>query len=171
MGGEILHGSDMQRRYREKSLWQPLHRTVCTRYPKVCGSKLAFYRARQNGHWWHRSGDPDEPSATADAPPSRQENWAHYAVLAEQFVATLPVSHSCVLLTIVPSPATKTAEARAIAEALGLKLVSPQLQGLHTFDSTHLDEASAERWSRAFFEIAGNQIRQCLSAASTAVAG
>ena len=42
-------------------------------------------------------------------------------------------------------------------------LVVPQnLDGLQTFDGTHLDHASAERWSEAFFKTAGPQIQKCL---------
>jgi hypothetical protein len=53
--------------------------------------------------------------------------------------------------------------AGAVANALGLTLVSPDLDGLLTFDGIHLDPPSAERWSKAFFDAAGPQIRKCLS--------
>jgi hypothetical protein len=161
-GGALLHGTDMKRRYREKALWQRAHQSVCTRYPKLCGGEQAFYRVRQNGHWLESSGHPDRPLAIADAPPSEQEHWAHYTALAEQFVSTLPVSRACVLFTNAPSPATKSAEASAMAIALGITLVNPQLEGLKTFDDTHLGAPSAERWSKAFFDIAGTQISHCL---------
>lgn len=170
-GGALLHGSDMKRRYREKALWQQLHRAICTRHPAICGSNLAFYRFRKNGHWQARSGSPDRPLPVADAAPSEQELWDHYAALAEQFVAKLPVNRACVLLTDVPSPTTKSAEASALARALGLPLVNPQLEGLETFDETHLSAPSAERWSKAFFDIAGPQIRRCLAGTAPALVG
>jgi hypothetical protein len=44
-----------------------------------------------------------------------------------------------------------------------MKLVTPgNLKGLQTWDGYHLDQPSAERWSRAFFETAGPEIRSCL---------
>ena len=51
----------------------------------------------------------------------------------------------------------------AIAEALGVPLMTPELsQDLLTFDGSHLDKASAERWSQAFFQMASSKIRSCL---------
>jgi hypothetical protein len=41
-------------------------------------------------------------------------------------------------------------------------LVAPRLDGLYTTDGYHLDRASADRWSRAFLEAAGPEIRSCL---------
>ena len=57
------------------------------------------------------------------------------------------------------------AEAKAIATALGLDLVAPNLEDLQTFDTSHLDRESAERWANAFFLAAGPRIRQCLDEA------
>jgi hypothetical protein len=70
-------------------------------------------------------------------------------------------------LTVVPYDSTKRAEAIAIAKALGLDLIAPEVQGLKTFDGSHLDRQSAERWSKAFFEAAGPRIRQCLGETAT----
>lgn len=169
-GGALLHGTDMRRRYNEKRLWQRVQRPLCSHFAWLCGNELAFYRARADGHWQVRGGGPDQPLATADAVPSEQEHWDHYAALAKQFIAQLPVERGCVILTVVPSPATKSAEASALASALGIELVAPQLQGLHTFDETHLNATSAQRWSSAFYQLAGPRIHQCLSAAGTASA-
>jgi len=170
-GAQVLHGNDMRRRYREKELWQGLHRAICVRHAGICGQTLAFYRFRTDGHWQARSGKPDHPLPIADAPPTDEQLWSHYADLAEQFVAQLPVDRACVVLTDAPSPATKTAEARSIAAALGLTLTAPELPGLQTFDETHLSSSSAERWSQAFFDVAGPQIRRCLAGARLAATG
>jgi hypothetical protein len=68
------------------------------------------------------------------------------------------------IATIVPYPGTDIEKARAVAKGLGLSFVAPELNGLQTFDESHLDSASAERWSRAFYAQAGPQIRKCLEA-------
>ena len=75
----------------------------------------------------------------------------------------------CVILTLVPGgpgsedPGTRIGDANAIATSLGMKLVTPgNLEGLQTWDGYHLDRPSAERWSRAFFQAAGPEIRSCL---------
>jgi len=41
--------------------------------------------------------------------------------------------------------------------------VAPRPPGLITFDHLHLNPESAQRWSTAFLEEAGPQIRQCLA--------
>jgi hypothetical protein len=57
---------------------------------------------------------------------------------------------------------TKSGTAKAIANALGLSLIAPELPGLNTFDGSHLDRPSAERWSQAFLKEASPRIRDCL---------
>jgi hypothetical protein len=106
----------------------------------------------------------------ADGPIVEPERWGFYAARAEQFVSSLPVPRTCVVLTVVPYPATKSAEAKAIADALGLELTIPKLDDLRTFDGSHLDRPSAERWSKAFFDLAGPRIQQCLTTAAPGLA-
>ena len=69
----------------------------------------------------------------------------------------------CVILTDVPFVETNIGNAQAIAKGVGAKLVTPGvLDGLQTYDGYHLDQPSAERWSKAFFLAAGAEIRSCL---------
>jgi hypothetical protein len=173
-GGELLHGgSDVRSRYGEKKLWQHLHRSLCTRLRAICGKEFAYYRTRETGHWITSGVNRNEPALVADGPISDQDHWDHYAALATRFISALPVDRSCVLLTVVPSRTTKRAEARAIAAAVGMDLVEPPLEDLRTFDGSHLDMPSAERWSQAFYDIAGPRIKRCLDqgGSHTAVAG
>ena len=44
-----------------------------------------------------------------------------------------------------------------------MELVAPRLEGLSTFDQSHLDAPSAARWSAAFFEAAGPRSRPALA--------
>jgi hypothetical protein len=160
----ILHGNnDVSRRFSQKQMWQHLHRSVCTRVPAFCGQVFAYYRIRETGHWVTKGTPNKLPAPAGDGRVTDQDKWDHYAALAEQFIETLPVDRSCVVLTVVPYPTTRRPEARAIADAVGLDLIDPNLEGLRTFDSSHLDEPSAERWSKAFYERAGPQIQRCLN--------
>ncbi len=86
-----------------------------------------------------------------------------YVAAGREFLTDLPVGRECVIMTIVPTLATGIETARAVATALGVNLVAPELDGLITFDGLHLDESSSERWSAAFIDAAGPQIRTCLS--------
>jgi hypothetical protein len=170
IGSGILHDPDAEENSKQKKVWQNLQRAVCTRVRAVCGHQFVYFRSIEHGHWVQRGTNPRPAAPTGDGPIEDQEHWSQYAALAQQFISSLPVDRACVLLTIVPSPKTRTAEAKAIAGATGIELVNPQLQGLQTFDSSHLDGSSAERWSAAFYAIAGPRILHCLGRAGTVTA-
>jgi hypothetical protein len=92
-----------------------------------------------------------------------QNVLASYTTLGKEFLPSLSADRACTILTIVPTVKTGVGTAKAIAAALGLNLVAPRLAGLITFDQSHLDPDSAQRWSAAFLEEAGPQIRKCLN--------
>jgi len=162
---QILQGRDILERYKEKRTWQSLHKGLCAALPIACGNAVAMYRARETGVWQRMGSGRFETKQVSDGQPSNVERWEHYARLGEKFLAQLPVDRDCVILTIVPTVETKRAEAMAIAAKLGYDLLAPQIDGLRTFDGSHLDEASAERWSEAFLREAGPRIRRCVDAA------
>jgi hypothetical protein len=159
---ELLRDRESQTHYAEKRFWQRLQEPLCAAVPFICGNQLAFFRHREDGVWHLKGTAPFKSAATADGPASDVERWSEFADVGNAFVAQLPVDRQCVILTIVPYNGTKRAEAEAIAQRLGLALLAPEVQGLTTFDGSHLDPPSAERWSDAFFELAGPQIRRCL---------
>ena len=84
------------------------------------------------------------------------------SALEKELLNQIPASRACILLTIVPTVRTGVGAARAVAAAVGKDLIAPTLPGLVTFDGVHLDERSAQRWSTAFFDEAGPQIRKCV---------
>ena len=43
-------------------------------------------------------------------------------------------------------------QAEALAGALGFPLISPRIEGLRTFDASHLDPESADRFAGAFLD-------------------
>ncbi|HEU5296761.1 MAG TPA: hypothetical protein VFU71_18410 [Burkholderiaceae bacterium] len=159
---QLLHSHDARQRYEEKRNWQAIHARVCGALPALCGNAIGVYRTRTDGSWRRLGSAPFAGQSTSDGKPSNVERWDRYAALAEAFVERLPVDRGCVILTLVPTVQTKRDEALAIAAKLGLPLVSPQLDGLRTFDGSHLDEASATRWSNAFLQAAGPQLRHCV---------
>jgi hypothetical protein len=160
----IVNDRDARSRYEEKRFWQRLHKPVCTALPALCGNKLAVYRTVANGMWFTSGALPNNPSGVSDGSPSDVERWPHYVDLANDFIDRLNVDRRCVVLTIVPYVDTKRAEAKAIAEALGVRFVAPRVPDLTTFDGSHLDVKSAARWSAAFMEEAGPLIEQCARA-------
>ena len=159
---DIQREAKAQSGYPEKRFWQSLHKPICNTLPAICGARASFFRLRKSGAWQFSGSDGLKPQSVADGPPSNPERWSQYAALGEKFLSQLPVDRKCILLTIAPSSETRRAEATTIAITLGFDLVATDLDGLQTFDGSHLDRASAERWSTAFFQVAGPRIQRCL---------
>ncbi len=164
----VLHDPEAPARYNRKRLWQRVHKSLCTSLAAVCGNAASFSRSRQTGSWVV-NGDPGFPNApvayddTVDAGVVEK-----YVPLGHAFLARLGVPRACVILTTVPTRESHIGTARAVASGLGLPLVAPQLEGLNTFDQSHLDRPSAERWSSAFLDAAGARIRDCVAARTAA---
>lgn len=159
---EILHNKNVRSRYRKKQFWQLPHRLLCGTLPFLCGRNISFVRFRRDGTWKLRGTGPFKATGVADGQAMDRQKWPKYEQIAREFVARLPVDRNCIVLTLVPSKETKNGEARAIADSLGLPLIAPRPAGLRTFDSSHLNPPSAQLWSSAFFEAAGEQIKECL---------
>jgi hypothetical protein len=159
--GDILRDPETADRYRDKHRWQPPHHRVCSTVPWVCGDALAVFRARQTGAWTRLGKGSFVASGTSEGVPQDQARWPEFIRQAREFVAKLPVQRECVVLTMVPTFQSRTAEARAIAAALELPLVLPTVDGLRTFDGSHLDAPSADRWAKAFIDMAGGTLTRC----------
>jgi hypothetical protein len=151
-------------RYQDKRRWQPVHRAVCGKVPRICG----------RGEVWYRSGDtgamtmedaadlrlPVTESPTIDAAQVAREVMA-----GESFLADLGVPRSCVLFTLVPRQDAATGTAREIAAALKVEFIAPKMEGLSTRDGSHLDPAGVDRWSAEFLRQAGPALEACLGGA------
>jgi hypothetical protein len=158
----ILHDLEARHRYEVKRLWQRVHEPICQAFAALCGSKFVIFRSRETGAYY-REGAAEQKIAPVSYDQATNEN----VVNRNTAVAIDFLSHftqgKCVILTMVPFVGTKIGNANAIAKGLGVKLVAPEiLDGLQTYDGYHLDEPSAQRWSQAFFEAAGSEIRSCL---------
>jgi hypothetical protein len=165
----VMRDPQAESRYEQKRLWQYFHRLVCENAPGFCGTSYIVFRSRNTGGFeihgdhdsgghWYRSA-PVGYVGTIDT-----DRKARHIASGSEFISRLPVDRSCVIATILPQTETHIEQARAVASGLGLTFVAPELTGLQTFDESHLDSASAERWSRAFYAQAGPQIRKCLEA-------
>jgi hypothetical protein len=160
-GKTVMREESAKTRYEEKRRWQGIHKRVCTDFKALCGDDVAIFRSRSTGAWRvtqaHFTTHPVSYDDHID-----QAKVEAYAALGKQFLPSLSVEPGCTVLTIVPSVKTNIGTAQAIADRLGFNLVAPRLDGLVTFDQVHLNRESAQRWSAAFFQEAGPQIRKCL---------
>jgi hypothetical protein len=168
---EVMHDPTSRYRYEKKQLWQFAHRQICEKSPAICRRKFAFYRSRETGAYQAFEGNvgPSGGDLVDYKHEIDQEKVKYFSASGQSFLSQLPVERDCVILTMVPTvqahafvylPSFETAE--AVAKELGVNFVSAELDSLKTFDGSHLTKSSAERWSKAFFQAAGPQIRRCL---------
>ena len=155
--------ADARSRYKWKRFAQSLHKPICGALPFLCGRKFVVFRSRETGAYYKIPGD--EPVIARNAvsydPTVDQAAVKDSTARAIDFLKQFAKGR-CVILTDVPFPQTNIGDAEAIAAGVGLPLVAPRLDGLSTSDGYHLDRVSADRWSRAFLEAAGPEIRACL---------
>ncbi len=158
----VMDDGSARAAYDAKRAWQQVHEPLCSRVPAVCGQAFAVYRTVANGIWVTAGRKPDQRVPVADGPATDAERWPHFIDLAHRFVDGLGVDRECLVLTIVPNSQTRRAEAEAIAQALGARFIAPRVEGLTTFDGSHLDSRSAALWSAAFLEAAGPVLERCV---------
>jgi hypothetical protein len=161
-GKTVMIDQSARTRYQEKRQWQKIHKAICTTFKAVCGNQIAIFRFRSTGAWLMTGGRFTSEPVSYDEDVD-QTKLASYSASGKEFLPGLDTDRACTILTIVPTVKTDMGTARAVAAALGLKLVAPEVPGLVTFDGYHLDRESAQRWSAAFLEQAGPQIQKCLS--------
>ena len=116
-----------------------------------CGGALALLRDDTTGSWtlagpWPDTAEPFDPRNGKSADP------LPYIEEARRFLQPLDLPPRCVILTTVPTPQRPldAATVRRIAEAIGASWSEPVLDGMTSFDRSHLTRDSAERWSAAF---------------------
>ena len=163
MAQAVLHDPAERMVYERKRLWQRVHESICKAVPIFCGHQYAFFRSRATGAYDLEIGHYRPTNAPVSYDPVVTEDVVkRNTAVATEFLSHLRVQKECVILTTIPMVETKIGNAKAIASALGEDLVMPEIQGLLTFDGTHMEKKSAERWSSAFFQAAGPKIRSCL---------
>jgi hypothetical protein len=157
----ILHDPEARHRYEEKRLWQRIHGPICNTLAVICGNDYVIFRSRETGAFTKRTDRQKDTPVSYDETVDR-DVVNRYTAAATAFLSRLPPD-ACVILTNVPTAGTKIGNADAVAEGLGMELVTPApLEGLKTYDGSHLDRPSAERWSQAFFQAAKARIQSCL---------
>jgi len=161
--GAVMRDPAAKGRYEVKRLWQLVHRPICQSLPMICGDQYVIFRSRETGAFSVAGLGQFKGAAVSYNQSVDQAAVQNEAAIGKEFLSELPVKRECIILTTVPYPQTKVAAVNALAKALGMKLVWPEVDQLQTFDGSHLDRPSAERWSRAFLQAAAPQIRKCLA--------
>lgn len=160
-GQDVLGSGDAERRYLGKQRWQPFHKAICTRVPRLCTGNIAYYRQRDTGQW-RIAGDEGLPDSGIETElPLDPAKVERAKKLGPAFIAGLNAPRACIFLTYVPHKDNEAATARAIARALGFELIAPTIDGLRTFDGSHLTPVSAGRYAKALLDEAGDRIDAC----------
>src|SRR5882762_9961302 len=161
--GAVMRDPAAKGRYEVKRLWQFVHRPICQSLPIICGDQYVIFRSRETGAFSVSGLSQFKGGAVSYDQSVDQTAVENEAAIGREFLSGLPVKRECIILTTVPYPRTKVGTINALANALGKTLVMPDLDGLQTYDGSHLDRPSAERWSKAFVQAVAPQIRRCLA--------
>jgi len=169
----ILHDESARDHFEAKRRWQAVHRFICNHFSIICGGNYDIFRSRRTGAYSARGVDPLGYKYYKPAPASYDQAVSQtvvkdYTETGRSFLPHLPVRPECIIFTIVPTVGTHVRTANDIAVDLGINFVTPELEGLETFDGSHLDRSSAERWSEAFLAAAGPLILRCIKDQPTA---
>lgn len=167
---EVMRDSAALGKYRGKRFAQLAHRALCMRVAALCRHEFAYYRQRTDGAWVVTGSGDFKPRPVVYSDSIDHRVLDGEIALGREFLSQLPVSRDCILLTLPAKgtlgPGTSVGTARAIAAALGFPLIAPEPGGLTTFDGSHVDRASAEKWSSAFIGAAAPSIEKCLGRAT-----
>ena len=139
--------------------------TFCDLWPRSCSRTWALvYRSSRDGTWQTFAFD-DSKHAPITGPASITYTAAMAIAdlpFAERFIATTGVSRGCVVLSAAPSPLVNSdAYLTEIGRLLGVRVALPKLDGLTSFDGSHLSADSAERWSAALLREIGDTLESC----------
>jgi hypothetical protein len=163
----LMNEPESRNRYKQKFYWQKLHERICGTVSRLCGNGFSFIRKRTTGAWLFQGANFLAQANFSDQPVVY--DWSvdsivlgNYEIRAKEFLAAVAIEPICVVLTNMPNSDTSAGTAKALAERLGLPLVAPEMEGLTTFDGSHLDPDSAARWSYVFIKALGPHVEQCL---------
>jgi hypothetical protein len=156
-----------------KQRFQRWHAAICQRLPVLCDGSFALFRSRLDG----RLILPPFPLPRYPLPVAQtiSAGLAADLVAAEaigrRFLAERGLAAACVVLTVVPTETVPAEAGQRLAERLGLPFVLPDVGPLATFDHSHLDPASADRFAGAFWTSVEKRLDACLTHAAPSTSG
>jgi hypothetical protein len=147
-----------------KRRFQTWHEAICRHLPAVCGATFALFRSRLDGRLILPPFPlPRFPLKVATAMSAGlAEDLVAAEAIARRFLSDRGLAAPCVVLTVVPTEDVAPQAGRALAERLGLPFVLPDAGPLETFDHSHLDSASADRFAQAFWPAIEGPLDACL---------
>jgi hypothetical protein len=158
----------LRREYLTKAGFNRLQSKLCDLLPRLCSEQYrTIYRARKDGSWIWRDLYSSAEGARLPIGSSRNVLGPEFLVTVEGHARRLfeaaGMRPECVVLTAVPNPIN---DARSYAveagRLLGARVDLPELDGLETVDVSHLNWASAQRWSGTLMREIDPLITRCV---------
>lgn len=163
---EVLAENPISRiAYRLKRDMMHLQRRVCGSSPKTfwpCNGEAPVVLRKFDGTWVVDYIDKPKHIPFVETEKKFMQLAISSQIKAERFLNLLGTARQCVIFTSMPSPHSTRALAKDLATKLGVEFIAPNLTDLKTFDKTHLDVESANRWAKAFFSEADAKIHNCI---------
>ncbi len=137
----------------------------CDMRPTACeATDFIIYRAREDGMWQSFRFDltPKFLVGEQGATTFTAAMAAADVDFAEGFIAATGVAKTCVVVSAAPSGSVNSnGYVAEIGKLLNVRVSLPKVQGLTTFDGSHLTPESAERWSTALMSDIGEMLARC----------
>jgi len=155
--------------YEKKKLFNSLHSRLCHAWPTLCSPSVpSIYRSVEDGSWIF---DAFMPSNLPGLPISAKKIVAldsnpvpEDLKNGERLIGALGLPKKCIILTVAPTSAIDAEPyAAAMGQALGVRVLLPQLDGMATVDASHLTRESAERWSSEIMRESDALIARCVA--------
>lgn len=115
------------------------------------GQEFITYRSRSNGTWQPSPWPAQGRTVPVYTPDAKAAPWTLDA--ARAFKQELQERGSDLVLTFVPTPTPDTREAADVADELDVPLAVPLVEGLTSYDDSHLTEDSATIWTERFLQV------------------
>lgn len=148
---------------------QTIHKSICTRdipnvSEKYCsGTKNAAWRSAVNGR---NEWDLEVPLAEQELitpGPDRSRMLSSLVPRAVELINHRNFKNSCPILYIVNSPNSAPKLQENLASEMGVQSVFKRMNGLYTYDKSHLDRPMSEKWAEQFVTELDPAIDNCLS--------
>ena len=125
------------------------------------GTNRPRWRSHRTGRvQWNLEAPPEQqkpitPRTGGERVAGQKVEWAN------EFFDSIDITPSCTVLYNVTSPNTDTGLLVAMGKALRLQAVHAEVEGLQSYDNSHLDRPNSERWAEDFLPRLDRALRNC----------
>ena len=163
---DVMTNPEAPNRYQQKRNWLWVHNSLCGRIPALCGHQYTYVRNRADGHWRFDGQDfltqvPSRERPAINLTELDATKLAVYTPVAQRFVTKLRQGGECIILVNVPNSSVSDETARRLAASVNVPFVPADVDGLITYDGSHLDSRSAHLWTNALAPKLATAIDEC----------